>query len=115
MKYLNATPHEIVVRGQDGKTTRIPPSGLVARVSYPRQRIGDAEPCSLGICNFDAIYPEGEVRGIPDPTPGVVYIVSLPCLLASSRTDLIAPDTDRGERDADGKVTAVYGFLERGF
>jgi len=79
---VNMTPHAITVVGHDP----IPPSGDVARVSVtdtPAGYIGDY-PVS--------VQETGEVEGLPDPVPGVYYIVSTMVRLAlPDRLDLLSP------------------------
>ncbi|MEM2991102.1 MAG: hypothetical protein QXQ02_07975, partial [Halobacteria archaeon] len=53
----------------------------------------------------------GEVLDLPEPEPGVFYIVSGVVLSAvgDSRQDLLAPDTGPASvvRDGDGKIVGV--------
>jgi len=58
----------------------------------------------------------GEIEGLPDPQPGVVYIVSMvvrQAAQAQGRTDVVSPDTSpQGAiRDEQGRIIAVRGFV----
>ena len=100
MKFLNYTPHAIVLN--DGTSY---PSLGVARVANTFTGF-DAD----GIC--DVVY--GDVTGLPAPQPGVRLIVSAMVLAASDRTDLVAPAT--GHPDCvrkDGFIVSVPGFVRK--
>ncbi|MEM5868250.1 MAG: hypothetical protein QXG39_10080 [Candidatus Aenigmatarchaeota archaeon] len=107
---VNLTPHEIVVYDSSGQNIlfKIPPSGTVARVSTFQQKVGELN----GIPIYKTTY--GKVENLPNPQPGVVYIVSILVLqaLAGSRSDIVAPDTGSGAvRDASGKIIGTKSFI----
>jgi hypothetical protein len=97
---INLTPHAVVIAG----LCSIPPTAPAARVSsdfIPEPPIDGIE---FGITKF------GAVENLPDPVPGVWYIVSAPVIDACSyRRDLVRPDTgpDSVIRDEAGKIIAV--------
>ncbi len=101
---VNLTPHEITILSETGaRVASIPPSGSVARLARSRRargRIGDV-PIS------EVEY--GGATGVPDPMPGVRYIVSLVTALAvTSRDDLLAP---WGEvRNKAGRILGCRGL-----
>lgn len=107
MKFVNLTPHEIVVK-YDGETLKIPPSGTIARVKTVMREL----PRINGIPVRKTEY--GEIEGLPEPEAGTVYIVSILVLqaLKGTRGDVVAPDTTPSGaiRDESGRIVAVKGF-----
>jgi len=105
MKFINLTPHEVVVEHKNGSRKSFPPSGEVARV--------EMEDICVAYLDGIPVY-KGKVKkvtGIPKPQPGVVYIVSLFVLQHSKeRHDLVAPDTNGAVRDNEGRIIAVRGW-----
>jgi len=117
-KFVNLTPHEIVIRRDDGTDLRVPPSGTVARVETFEE---DAPPVD-GIPTVTRQF--GRIAGLPpyDPRADVVYIVSALVLSALDapkdevRPDVVAPDTGvTAVRDADGRIIAVSRFVRPGY
>jgi hypothetical protein len=104
MKLLNLTPHAIRLIGPDGSAREIPPSGNVARVAQTLAPAGDAD----GVPLFRAQF--GPVVGLPEPEPGVLYIVSaLVRTACPDRTDLASPgDLVRGP---DGQPVGCRGLI----
>lgn len=81
---INLTPHAINIVGN--QTITIPASGQVARVSMTTTSAGTHE----GIPLVRGSY--GEVVGLPDAQPGVLYVVSALVRAAiPHRTDLASP------------------------
>jgi len=107
MQLINLTPHRLVIRTEAGEDIIIEPSGNVARVAtLPQESLdGHGLPFAvLGPTRF------GAVEGIPDPKPGVGYIVSGLVAAHASRFDVFAPGTapaHKPVRDANGRITAV--------
>ena len=102
VKFINATPHPIVLN--DGRVFE--PSGVVPRVS---QTITEFDSDLIAVQNF------GEVEGLPEAEPGVVYIVSSLVLSAcKDRTDLVAPATNHELtiRNEKGHIVSVPGFVK---
>lgn len=128
-KMVNLTPHDIKIYTKDKGAILevVPKSGYVARVDVSYGRIGTLfvkdyiqEPSlyweeDIPIELVSADY--GEVVGLPDPEPGVYYIVSALVLSAlresgSTRRDVIAPDTGpTAVRDEKGNVIGVTRFI----
>jgi len=102
MRFVNLTPHKIVIRTAEGDI-EIEPSGMIARaitVETP------AEPIN-GIPTIRRDF--GEIKGLPAPEPDTVYIVSSIALSAvGSRNDVVAPDTGpTAIRDEEDRIVAV--------
>lgn len=99
MKFLNYTPHEIILN--DGRSF---PSEGVARVSATFTEFNQD-----GICRQEF----GEVEGLPAPQKGVMLIVSAMVLSASNRKDLVAPATGHPDtvRNEKGHIVSVPGFV----
>jgi hypothetical protein len=106
-KIVNLTPHEVNVAG-----VTFPPSGTVARVATVQTEAGTLV---LGETTIPVVHNTyGEVEGLPDPEPGVVYLVSALVLSALEaqgiyRDDVFAPDTSpQGAiRGPDGQIKGV--------
>jgi len=104
---INLTPHNIVIKDNEGKRWDHPASGTVARVSSTP---------GTHATNLDgiAVYKKdkfGAVSGLPDPQPGIVYIVSgMVGAAVTDRDDVLVPGTgpnDEAIRDSDGHISAV--------
>jgi len=103
IKFINYTPHNIVIRLPDD-TDIVFPSNGVARVPTRRKA---QEPID-GIPRTRVT--DGEIRGLPKPEEGIIYIVSSKVRKASDRKDLASPDTDKAIRDEYGQIIAVRGI-----
>ena len=107
IKLVNLTPHEITVVscGAGGDIT-IPPSGIVARAVVECELF-------MHLNGIPVVVRESSgVEGLPEPVSGTVFIVSSMALSATSRTDVVAPDTgDTAVRDGGGKIVAVTRFV----
>ena len=100
MKYINHTPHAIVLN--DGRAFE---SCGVARVS-----------ASFSDFDGDICHQQfGEVEGLPEPQDGVFIIVSAMVLAASDRTDLVEPATGHPMtvRNERGHIVSVPGFIKK--
>ena len=84
MQFINLTSHTIneIITG-----LAIPPSGRVARVKA--STIKSAE--HAGVPIYSSTF--GDVEGLPEPKPDVIYIVSALALNAvpTNRTDVVSP------------------------
>lgn len=107
---VNLTPHAITVRGPVQDLT-VPPSGTVARVDPAPAPDGDQMLVVNGATLFVHGQRLGQVVNLPDPQPGVLYIVSLPVAqaLAGSRPDVVSPGPLI--RDDNGQPVACDGLL----
>jgi len=114
MKFVNLTPHAIVILRGEEKIT-IPPSGQVARVREDRKSAGEI----LGIPVFVVEY--GEIEGLPAPAEDTIYLVSSLVLAALkakgvARPDVLAPDTGAGAvRNEQGQIVGVKALLTATF
>jgi len=102
MELKNFTPHEVTIFSGDKVIERVPSIG-VARASEVNVDAVPINDIPTVLKHYDAVV------GLPKPCEGVVYIVSLPVLQASNRTDIVCPDTvpDSVVRDKDGKILGV--------
>jgi len=117
VKFVNLTPHAIVIFLPNGNKLEIPPSGQVARVATYRNQVGTLSTPEGEIPLVRVEY--GEVEGLPErPEEGTVYIVSLvvaqavkasPSLAALWTGRLLVPDTSPqgAVRDSEGRIIGV--------
>lgn len=99
-RFLNLTPHAVVV--VNGPT--LPPSGQVARCSSASVPAGEHGGVPLSRVSF------GAVEGLPDPEPGVIFVVSgLVRAAVPGRSDVASP----GDlvRDEKGAVVGCKGLV----
>jgi hypothetical protein len=106
MRFINLTPHELVVFVDGKEFARFPSEG-VARAATLTEPAGALDGIPVVRQTF------GPVSGLPAPTPGVTYIVSM--LVAQhpdvrGRDDVVAPNTSQAVRDASGNIIGVPGF-----
>ena len=100
MLFVNLTPHAIVVVG--GPT--LPPSGVVARCATTSTPAGEHE----GVPLVRTVY--GPVSGLPEPQPGVMFVVSgMVRAAVPGRQDVASP----GDlvRDEVGAVVGCKGLV----
>ena len=105
MDFVNLTPHVITI---DGVVT-VPPHGQVAHLE-----IGVSNGIPVAGVRVNIRQP-ARVIGLPDPVPGVCYIVSSMVLdtLKGSRPDVYAPDTGADAiRNVQGHIVAVRGLVK---
>jgi hypothetical protein len=104
MRLVNLTPHPVnLLLGE--RTITVPPEGIVARV---REEILP----DTGIVLDDGVEVPvvrkvlREVVGLPEPSEGVFFIVSLAVAQAArEREDLLVPDDF--VRDEEGRITGA--------
>lgn len=104
MELVNLTPHTInLFKENNVKAITIAPSGAIARV----------------LCSTEILYSLNgfpvrtntykEVTGLPEPTPGKVFIVSaLVAQATKGREDILVPDGT--VRDENGVIIGCTGF-----
>lgn len=106
MNLVNLTPHAINLHGNDDNVITIQPCGEVARLSVTRETRSPvvAAGVTLPVCRPTL----GEIKGLPDPRDGVLYVVSALVAEAAKRQDVMSP----GEliRDADGVIVGANGL-----
>lgn len=103
MRFVNLTPHAIVVRTSEGDMT-FAPSGAVARVSTSVEAFGEVGGIPLTRTVF------GAPVGVPDIEEGTIFIVSSLVGARVCRPDVVAPDTGATAIRENGQVVAVRGF-----
>lgn len=106
-KIVNLTPHTISVFNEDGTIKAVFPSEGIARASQTAEHIGEINGIELVSMRF------GQTDGLPVPTEGTYYIVSVVtanAARAEGRTtnDLII--TTDPVRDADGRIIGCKRF-----
>ncbi len=103
MVFVNLTP--VAIRLNNG--TEYAPSGEVARVSASFSTFDENLVCRQEF---------GEINGLPEPTPGTIYIVSgmvLAALVGQNRSDVVAPATGHPDciRNEQKQIVSVPGFV----
>lgn len=111
-KFINLTPHAIVVEGADGIRTTYPASGQVARVAVTREVLNSWAGHRIVRQKF------GQVENLPsaDFDPDACYIVSALVLSALGENcfGCVAPDTGPDAIRENGQIVAVRGFVTGG-
>lgn len=107
-KLVNLTQHAVTVLAEDGSTVEvIEPSGTEARVEQRRVQVD-----SLWLNgNYIPINRSefGQVEGLPEPTDGVFFVVSmLTAQAATGRDDLLIVDDT--VRDEAGRIIGCRAF-----
>lgn len=115
---VNLTPHPIHIYAPDTPDVvgpehkplyTIQPSGTYARITTTRTPSGTITVGGWEVPLVETTY--GSVVDLPDPKPGVLYLVSLACateMRHSGRDDLIV--VDRLVRNSEGTVVGARGF-----
>lgn len=101
MHVINLTPHAVTVIPESGEPITFPASGSVARI-----REASGTPTWLHTANgtvpLSVVSYVDRVDDLPDPEPGVIYLVSRVTAAAVDRPDLAFP---QGElRDERGTI-----------
>lgn len=107
LNLVNCTPHPISIQLENEKVT-FQPSGVIPRVEVETA-------AAEKIDNFPCIVEaQGKVEGLPEVKENTFYIVSGMVFEASSRKDLIAPDTGKTAIRSDkGFIIAVKNFKRK--
>ncbi len=107
MEIVNLTPHEVKIIGDDGNVVAVFPSAGVARASQHDVPAGEINSISVVKTEF------GEVSGLPEPTEGVVFIVSritVEAARAQGRTTDDLLTTSGAVRDDQGRIVGCRAF-----
>lgn len=98
MNIVNLTPHPVNFVAADGTPVRtVDASGKLARVVAKTVTVGDVDGIPVTATDF------GDVEGLPDPTPGTIFVVSsLVAQRVSDRDDVFVPN--QAVRDASGRI-----------
>lgn len=103
----NLTPHPVKIKLGEEEII-LEPCGIIPRVRVeetPAERIAGI-PCIS--------QRMGEIEGLPDPEPGVFYLVSSLVFGATDRKDVLAPDTGKTcIRDERGNIIAVTRLIRK--
>jgi hypothetical protein len=111
---VNLCPHPIVVRSLVGSADLVLPVAGLARVSTRSVEVESPARVPVHEISF------GEVTGLPEPSEGTTYVVSLVVLQACpDRRDLVAPGTGPNDEPIRnppghpraGEVVAVTRFV----
>lgn len=108
MDLRNLTPHPVVLRDAGGTDHTLPSVGVARVTSTP----GILRELGLPVPVADA-DDFGEVTGLPDPEPGVFFLVSAmvgSAIKGRGREDVLVPGTgpsDSAVRDEKGRIIAV--------
>ena len=100
-RFVNLTPHNVnIMRGTQGNLI-VPPSGLVSRVmkNLVKDKVNGVEVVSF---NY------GEIKGLPTPQDGVIYIVSDMVAQAAKRPDVMSPWGP--QRHNNGNIVGYSGL-----
>ena len=105
---INLTPHALCLRNETGVDI-IPPSGTVARVTSTPGALETVAGIPVPVAGMQVF---GGVEGLPEPTPGTMFVVSAMVLsaLRGSRPDVVGPGTgpnDGAMRNEKGQIVAV--------
>jgi len=110
-KFVNLTQHEINLHLED-IVMNIPMENKTARCAMGTEGLQDMSYKGLTVPCIRHLI--GDPVGIPDPEPGVVYIVSNIVLsaLKSTRDDVVSPDTTAKSiiKDKNGQIVGVRRF-----
>ena len=102
IEVINLTPHAINFVVNDDIVT-INPSGTLARVATTTEIVGSLNGIPITQTKF------GEVEGLPDPTPGKVFLVSsLVAGRVPDREDVFIPN--ESVRDDEGRIIGCKSF-----
>ena len=84
MRLVNLTPHPITLIAPTGERLTVPPSGVVARVAERMESLGEVMVDGVSLPLVKRSF--GELEGLPEPEPGVLYVVSALVAEAAWRT-----------------------------
>ena len=107
MRIVNLTPHEVKIVDGGNNVVAVFPSDGVARACQHDVPAGEIESIPVIKTEF------GEVSGLPEPTGGVVFIVSRITVEAAqaqgrSTDDLLV--TSGAVRDSQGRIVGCRAF-----
>lgn len=122
-RFFNLTPHAISLLRYFGRPEdpgweiiEVEPSGTVVRVAeFQAAPNRGALPAVNGVECVCAPVDAG-VHGLPEPVPGVAYLVSYRVARAVDRADVFAPDTgpESAVRGDDGQIHYVRRLIASG-
>jgi hypothetical protein len=74
MRLVNLTPHAVTLIAPSGEQVVVQPSGVVARVAERMEPLGEIMVEGIPVPVVKRAF--GEVENLPEPEPGVLYVVS---------------------------------------
>lgn len=113
-KFINLTPHAIVLQAPDGSRRVFEPSGTVARVSSKSVQLFEVD----GIPFVKQVF--GEVQGLPTNVDEDTFLIVSGMVLSALGEStvralrVVAPATgpsDGAVRNAQGQIEAVTRFV----
>ena len=110
MKFVNLTPHEIVIMQEGQGNIYIPVSGVLARCKQETRMLSPIT-TEEGISIPLGVNSYGEIQGLPDPENGTWFIVSALVAQAAwalGRTDVVCPL--QAVRDSEGRIVGTTGL-----
>lgn len=116
MKFINLTPHEVIIVNDNNKVVlRIPPSGQQLRLSSKSILVASLEGIPVYKTEFDLNTNEvlKLIQSYDEDTYFIVSTILLQTLKENGiRGNFIAPNTNPEfvVRDAQGKIIGVKGF-----
>lgn len=114
MKFINLTPHPVVLSNGALKVTFAKGYGVpIARVEhFTEERALTCEVApGMKVDMPVVVVTRSEVQGLPEPVKDTIYIVSGMVATFVKRADVVSPITDSTcERDSQGRVISVKGF-----
>ena len=99
---LNVTPHPLNIVQRDGSVLTLEASGICPRCSS-----NEVVDRAIGLIQVTR-QTLGHVEGLPDPVPGLYFIVSRLVASAANRPDLLVPGPL--VRDDQGRVIGCKGL-----
>lgn len=114
MNIINCTPHTINLVSGEAEWA-FPPSGHVARCAMTRTQTDGLWSGGEHVADRNVIPVNrvgyGPVEGLPDPSPGTVYLVSsLVAQAVPDRLDVLVPDDTI--RDETGRIVGCRAFAK---
>ena len=99
---INATPHPLNIVQRDGSVLTLEASGIC-----PRRESSELVEQAIGLIEITR-QTLGHIEGLPDPVPGLYFIVSRLVASATEREDLLVPGPL--VRDDQGRVIGCKGL-----
>jgi hypothetical protein len=105
MLVVNLTPYEIRLVDEKGEIIiAFPPTGIVAKVINSQEVIGEMFGRPIIKIMFN------KIENLPNPSNGVVYIVSADIAKIAKRKDVLAPNMDEATVNEHKKVISTRSF-----
>jgi hypothetical protein len=115
MKFINCTPHSIVVRDAAGVDSVFPASGVVPRVETTTTTAGDVAGIPVAVVATGAVIgAPWDAQIVSSDTIWVVSAMVGGHRDVAGRADVVCPDTGPTAVRAAGQIVAVRGFVRYG-